>query len=1284
MPPVTLISPTGKRVDVDEAQAAAFRDEGFRDEHGGDVLAASQGRVEADRKASQGFLDQAEAAGLGLARGATFGASDVVADSLGVADRERQANLRSDFSKTSGLAEVVGGVAPALLTGGAGELGAVARLAPAGAAARVGLGIVERGAGRGALSAIGHAAAGGAAEGAMQSAGMYLSHAVLEDRDISGEALVAAAGEGAALGGLTGGAFGAAERGVVAVRKLLPKAAAAGADQAARAAEDGVVRAVSRGKALQTAEKAALAERRLALGAHDFEFAPGPGLDVANVPTNGGIPEGGGAYGVPPRLKEPEVGRFLGAPQADGLVETRGPLPRDPSYGGGPGVASDVGAGAIDVPDDLAAAVEQGRAPRPLDLAARPSGESAPIDIGDPALADAVSIQQGPRPRPGMDLAPAPRPPAGEPIGVEDPGLAGAVNEANTPPPEAQAPIPIDRARPQVEQAQPLTRERAADLDKRAAEGDQAAQAEIVREFRVRGREDIAQQFEQQYALVNADPQAQRIAAAGQQYRAAEARLVESQASAFERDADRMAGRMGNDHPSVTARRKFAADLRSSGTPSPFVEIADAQTTAPGMDLAEAKPAAGRRRRAPQPSTAGQSRLTKAQEAARRPLAERAAQVQVDELGRRAIAGDRPAQDQVIQAFRQGGDEAGAAQLEARFGRHHADEDIELAREISENADAIAHFEQARSDMVDALGPHAPPELVEDVAAFRKAAEVRDDAEVARMAHRVDAGDLPTWKRPDLQDDAIPRAVGDPTLGPEGTLPGVMAPRERSTGGPSWSAAEANRPRNRSLTQLVADMRAKGLPTSDPGAFGGPMEELQRLRPGQPGYTQEVLSDVQGLASHLDAQAAPAAPKDTNGGKIGNRKRVYEPGPPEAPGPIDPVMDPFDPRLQQPKAAVARDARAGDPFKPSGLSWEGDHAAAVQRQMEHMGSPAPANDVGPAPAAAGRRGGVLGGLADLGALSEALKVAGIHTPFDPDKIPIIGPLLGLYLKGRALMGVAGKLGGHLPATGNLRAAAKAAGMRDKIAGAVDSLLSLGQKAVGPKTAIATIAAAPVVADTLGRMLHDDGVKRKNDTLAEKLRARYEELQSASSNPDVVRKDVVQQLVGAGVTDPRLVDSAVDVAQRRMGYLADNAPKPPIKAPLQRGEWLPPPAEAARFARRIRAAYYPEVAISNIATGVITKEEVETLRAVYPRLYADAQTRLLEHASEIEHQLPHGVVVKLSTLFGVELTPTLSPAKFAAIQGAVPQMASPSSPPPPSGAPSKIADMYMTDSQRHQR
>lgn len=128
------------------------------------------------------------------AAGLTFGLSrPILKETLGDEYAEGAAARREVNPYLNQGAEMVGAVAPALLSGGTGVAGSLARATPAGKVAQV-ANTAARGRGLVAQGAV------AAAEGAVQGATYEVSEAMLGEREISGERIFAAAGVSGLLG----------------------------------------------------------------------------------------------------------------------------------------------------------------------------------------------------------------------------------------------------------------------------------------------------------------------------------------------------------------------------------------------------------------------------------------------------------------------------------------------------------------------------------------------------------------------------------------------------------------------------------------------------------------------------------------------------------------------------------------------------------------------------------------------------------------------------------------------------------------------------------------------------------------------------------------------------------------------------------------------------------------------------------------------------------------------------------------------------------------------------
>lgn len=188
------------------------------------------------------------AAGLGLASGLSLGTLDAAVEALGSDEARRF--LRETATRNRG-AYIAGQVGSALIPGAlaskGGLLARAVRFTPAGAASRLGqlagVGVAE-GLGAARAATVGGRAlqlgVEGLVEGAPYGAGQALSDSVIDNKPLSAEALIGAAGSGALIGGGLGAGVGAvggileraAGRRLAAADSVLPRGSDLGSAEA--------------------------------------------------------------------------------------------------------------------------------------------------------------------------------------------------------------------------------------------------------------------------------------------------------------------------------------------------------------------------------------------------------------------------------------------------------------------------------------------------------------------------------------------------------------------------------------------------------------------------------------------------------------------------------------------------------------------------------------------------------------------------------------------------------------------------------------------------------------------------------------------------------------------------------------------------------------------------------------------------------------------------------------------------------------------------------------------
>lgn len=323
----------------------------------------------------------------------------------------------------------------------------------------------------------------------------------------------------------------------------------------------------------------------------------------------------------------------------------------------------------------------------------------------------------------------------------------------------------------------------------------------------------------------------------------------------------------------------------------------------------------------------------------------------------------------------------------------------------------------------------------------------------------------------------------------------------------------------------------------------------------------------------------------------------------------------------------------------------------------------------------------------VGGALELASMAGIPGVPSPHDIPVVGPLLGAYLKFRALTG---KLTGRIPATGEARAAALAAKTRDKLARSVDRMLGLAEKAA-PAARTAAVASTSRAGEILTKRLFDDGKPDapKEASIREVAAVRMREVTNAAMNPQMIIAEVRKHM--ADVTDPALIAAAEQHQVAKFQYLASKAPLQPPPGILSEKPPLPSPSEINSWARRVEASNDPEVVFKQLENGQCTIEGAETLRNVFPKLFGETQQRLMERAGEVEAPIPYQQKLRMGLLYDVPLDRLSDPETIASLQSSYsktapstngPASPTPNAPPTPSVAgPVNLASLYTTGADR---
>lgn len=283
------------------------------------------------------------------------------------------------------------------------------------------------------------------------------------------------------------------------------------------------------------------------------------------------------------------------------------------------------------------------------------------------------------------------------------------------------------------------------------------------------------------------------------------------------------------------------------------------------------------------------------------------------------------------------------------------------------------------------------------------------------------------------------------------------------------------------------------------------------------------------------------------------------------------------------------------------------------------------------------------GAQDLGGIMEIADLPGLPKPSD---LPVVGPLLGAWLKFRTLKKAMGRMMGKVPATADAQVAARANQTRDRIARAVDRSLGLAER--GGKFASRRMPSASAL---LARRIFDDGGEDPGPkaSIQKQATARMREIAAYVHMPNAIELDVRRQL--RGVTDPDLIAAAEKHRRFMMEYILKHAPKVPDPGLLKTHEWEMSAGQAMSLARRMEALDDPPAVFEKMAQerDLVSLEASETVRDVYPRLFQEALRRAMTRAAEAPNSIPYRTRVQMSVFYKMPFEAALSPENFAITQ-----------------------------------
>lgn len=187
----------------------------------------------------------------------------------------------------------------------------------------------------------------------------------------------------------------------------------------------------------------------------------------------------------------------------------------------------------------------------------------------------------------------------------------------------------------------------------------------------------------------------------------------------------------------------------------------------------------------------------------------------------------------------------------------------------------------------------------------------------------------------------------------------------------------------------------------------------------------------------------------------------------------------------------------------------------------------------------------------------------------------------------------------------------------------------------------------------------------------KLSEINEKLTLLLSNPEAMQEHlsrITEGLIMGGA--PEIASAFVIEAQKLLQYIYASMPKPPQpSSPFGRQiKWRPPDYQLFAFAQKLQVLENPFMVLDALEDGTLTKNHVEALQVVFPKLYEEMRGKFMQIAmSGAAQPLDYNQRIKLSLLLDMPLDSSLTSKNINYLQSTFADGQEPDQETPTSGA-----------------
>ncbi len=162
---------------------------------------------------------------------------------------------------------------------------------------------------------------------------------------------------------------------------------------------------------------------------------------------------------------------------------------------------------------------------------------------------------------------------------------------------------------------------------------------------------------------------------------------------------------------------------------------------------------------------------------------------------------------------------------------------------------------------------------------------------------------------------------------------------------------------------------------------------------------------------------------------------------------------------------------------------------------------------------------------------------------------------------------------------------------------------------------------------------------------ETYKTRARQVAEFQSNPTFAAKTIETRLGDMPQYAPKTAAAVADTVVRGNSYLFSKLPPPRIDVnsltPHLQEEMRISPTELSKFARAAKAVDDPVSVLESAKRGILTRDEVDAVKTVYPKLYERMRSEVYAHVINAQSEIPYKTEVQLGTLLDIPTNRTMT-------------------------------------------